>query len=151
MPKKKVIVDTSCLIALDNIKIIDILCALYKEVVITEGVLKEFGEINLECVKVKNIKEPLLKLFEKRLNLGIGESEVITFAFRNNYTAIIDDITARNIAIDLGIKVTGTLGVLIKAEKLDLIESAYIKAKELKSKGFYLPDKLLKQIKRTKK
>ncbi len=151
MLKKKVIVDTSCLIALDNLKIIDVLCDLYEEVLITQGVLKEFGKINLGCVKVKKVREPLLKLLERKLNLGVGEAEVITFAFSNNYTAVIDDIMARNVARDLGIKLTGTIGILIKAEESNLIESAYIKAKELKDKGFYLPEKLLKQLKRIKK
>lgn len=151
MPKNKVIVDTSCLIALESLKLINILCDLYQEVIITQGVLKEFGKIDLKCTKVKKVKEPLLKLLEQRLNLGIGESEIITFAFRNKYTAVIDDLTARNVAKELEIKVTGTIGILLKAEKKGLIKSAYDKAVELRGKGFYLPDKLISQIKSFKK
>jgi len=150
MPKVKVIVDTSCLIALENLGIVDILCDLYKEVIITQGVLKEFGKIDLKCAKVKKVKGPLLKLLEQRLNLGTGESEVITFAFRNNYTAIIDDLTARNVAKELEIKVTGTIGVLLKAEKTKLIKSVYDKAIELSDKGFYLPETLISKIKHFK-
>jgi len=150
MPKDKVIVDTSCLIALENLGIVYILCDLYQEVIITQGVLDEFGKIKLKCVKVRKVKEPILKLFEQRLNLGKGEAEVITFAFRNKYTAIIDDLTARNVAKELGIKVTGTIGILLKAERAGLVKSAYEKATELKKKGFYLPDALLAKIKRFK-
>jgi len=151
MPKDKVIVDTSCLIALENLGLVNILCDLYQEVIITQGVLKEFGKIDLKCTKVKKVKEPLLKLLKQRLNLGVGESEVITFAFRNKYTAIIDDLTARNVAKELEVKVTGRIGILLKAEKAGLIKSAYNKVVELKNKGFYLPDTLISQIKRFKK
>lgn len=151
MPKGKVVVDTSCLIALENLGIVNILCDLYQEVVITEGVLKEFGEINLKCTKIEKVKENILKLLEKRLNLGVGEAEVITFAFKNKYTAIIDDLIARNVARELGIKTTGTIGILLRAEREKLIGSAYEKAMELKGKGFYLPDALLNQIKHFKK
>jgi len=148
MRKKKVVVDTSCLIALDNIGVMEILCKLYKEVVVPEAVLNEFGEINLGCVKIKRIRKPLLKFLGHRLNLGRGESEVIIFAFQNKYCAIIDDMKARNVAKELGIKITGTIGLLLAAEKLGVIDSAYKKVLELRKKGFYLPDKLLREIKR---
>lgn len=150
MRKKKIVVDTSYLIALENIGVIEILCKLYKEVFIPQGVLKEFGKLNLKCAKAASVKEPLLNLFEHRLNLGRGESEVITFAFRYKYLAAIDDKKARNIAKELRIKIIGTIGLLICAENSGLIESVYKKALELRKKGFYLPDKLLKQIKDNK-
>lgn len=62
--------------------------------------------------------------------------------------AMIDDLKARKVAETLGLKVTGTIGVLLKAEKLGFIESAYKKAKELKKKGFYVSDELLDDISR---
>jgi predicted nucleic acid-binding protein len=147
MRKKKIVIDTSCLIALESIRIIEILCKLYKDVFIPRGVIKEFGEVKLKCIKVVKIKEPLLNLFEQTLNLGEGESEVITYAFRNKYSALIDDKKARNVAKQIGVKITGTLGFLVKAEKAGLIKSAYNKALELRKSGFYVQDKLLRQIK----
>lgn len=50
----------------------------------------------------------------------------------------------------MGLKITGTIGVLIKAEKLGLIENAYNKVKELREKGFYVSDELLEDISRFK-
>ncbi len=146
MHKDKVIIDTSCLIALEKIGIIEILCKLYNEIIIPEGVLKEYGEIHLDCIKIEKVKEPLADLFKHQLNLGIGEAEVISLAFKSKYTAIIDDMKARNVAKELKIKITGTIGILINAEKSGIIKSAYKKAIELRKKGFYLPDGLLKQI-----
>ncbi|MCK4525784.1 DUF3368 domain-containing protein [candidate division WOR-3 bacterium] len=150
MPEKKVVVDTSCLIALESIGIIKILCELYKEVVIPDSVLKEFGKLTLKCIKLKKVEEPLLNLLGHKLNLGRGEAEVTTFAFRNKeYLPVIDDMKARNIAKELGLKITGTVGLLARAERKGIISSAYKESLKLRKKGFYLPDKLLKQIKKS--
>lgn len=61
---------------------------------------------------------------------------------------MVDDLKARKIAKDMGLKITGTIGFLLKAQKLGLIESAYRKAKELKDKGFYISESLLNEIKK---
>ncbi len=82
----------------------------------------------------------------KDLNLGKGESEVIALAFETNLKALIDDLKARKIAEDLGLSISGSIGVLLKAEKLGLITNAYEKVKELKDKGFYISDELLAEI-----
>jgi len=59
---------------------------------------------------------------------------------------IIDDLRHRKIAETLGLNITGTTGILLKAGKLGLIESAYAKERELKDKGFYVSDELLDGI-----
>lgn len=64
---------------------------------------------------------------------------------------ILDDLKARKVAKTLGINFTGTIGILLKAEKLGLIESSYISAKELKNKGFYVSDELLNDVFKFKK
>ena len=63
---------------------------------------------------------------------------------------IIDDLKARKVAETLELNVTGTIGILIKAEKLGLIDSAHDKAKELRDKGFYVSDQLLDDISKLK-
>jgi len=145
MPKIAV-VNTSCLIALSNIEMIDILCKLYEKVLIPAGVLREFGEIALDCSKIETVDNPLVSLFANQLNLGRGESEVITLAFTTENLAIIDDQRARGIAKTMGLKITGTIGLLLKSEQMKFIESAYEKVIELKNKGFYVSDALLKEL-----
>ncbi len=71
-------------------------------------------------------------------------------ANQSGLKVIIDDSKARRIAENMGLKITGTIGVLIKAEKLGLIENAYNKVKELREKGFYVSDELLEDISRFK-
>ncbi|MCR4343074.1 MAG: DUF3368 domain-containing protein [Patescibacteria group bacterium] len=145
MPEKA-IVDTSSLIALDKIKLLNILCKIYTEVILPEAVVKEFGHPDIECYFVKKVESPLIKLLINDLNLGKGESEVLALANGTNMKTILDDLKARKIAETLGINFTGTIGILLKAEKLGLIESSYNSAQELKSKGFYVSDELLNNI-----
>jgi predicted nucleic acid-binding protein len=52
----------------------------------------------------------------------------------------------RKVAEKLGLKVTGTIGILLKAENSRLINSAYEKAKELRDKGFYVSDELINDL-----
>jgi predicted nucleic acid-binding protein len=94
------------------------------------------------------VKNPLVRLLISELNLGKGEAEVIALASETGIKTIIDDLKARQVAEKLGIKVTGTIGILIKAEKARLINNAYEKAKELREKGFYVSDELLDEIKK---
>jgi predicted nucleic acid-binding protein len=146
-----IIADTSSLIALERINLQQILCKIYKEVVISESVIKEFGNLSLPCLSIRKVESNLLKLLITDLNLGKGEADVIALSSQTGLKVIIDDSKARRVAENMGLKVTGTIGVLIKAEKLGLIENAYNKAKELREKGFYVSDELLEDISKFKK
>ncbi len=145
MPEK-IIIDTSVLIALDKLNLQSLLCKVYSEVWIPEAVKKEFGEITLPCVIIKETKSHLIQLLGKDLNLGNGEAGVISLAHENNMKALIDDQKARKIALNLEIRVSGTIGFLIKAYQLNLINSAYENAYKLYKMGFYISDQLLDEI-----
>jgi len=84
------------------------------------------------------------------LNLGRGESEVIALAYETKKKALIDDLKSRKVAEDLGLFVSGSIGVLLKAKKLGIIDSAFKKTQELKDKGFYVSDVLLARISKFK-
>lgn len=56
-------------------------------------------------------------------DLGPGETEVIMLAMESSdCVVILDDALARKTAEQLGIKVTGTLGVLLDAKRAGLID-----------------------------
>jgi len=141
-----VIVDTSVLIALEKIDLLDILCKIYSEIILPQAVINEFGTPSLQCYTIREIKSPLVKLLVSELNVGSGEAEVIALASETGIKTIIDDMKARQIAEKLGVKVTGTIGVLLKAENSGLINNAYDKARELRDKGFYVSDELLDKL-----
>ncbi len=150
MPEKA-IADTSALIALEKINLLDLLCKIYSKIILPEAVINEFGTPSIGCYSVEKIKSPLVRLLVSDLNLGKGESEVLALASETGLRIIIDDLKARKVAEKLGLNVTGTIGILLKAEKMRLVESAYDKAKELKAKGFYVSDELLNDILKFKK
>lgn len=146
-----IVVDTSSLIALEKISLLPILCKIYKEVIIPESVIKEFGNLSLPCLSIRKVEVDLIKLLTADLNLGKGEAEVIALASQTGLKVAIDDLKARRVAENMGLKVTGTIGVLVKAERAGLIRSAYDKVKELRDRGFYVAEELLEDISRFKK
>jgi len=150
MPEPMV-VDTSSLIALERINLLQILCKIYKEVVIPESVIKEFGNLSLPCLSIRKVETRLIKLLTTDLNLGKGEADVIALASQTGLKVVIDDLKARRVAENMGLKVTGTIGVLVKAERAGLIRSAYDKVKELRDRGFYVAEELLEDISGFKK
>ncbi len=142
-----IVIDTSALIALEKLGLLSLLCNIYTEVIVPESVIKEFGDISLPCISVKKVESNLVKLLVTDLNLGEGEAEAIALANESELRLMIDEVKARRIAEDMGLKITGTIGFLIKAQKFGLIKSAYEKVKELKEKGFYIADNLIEEIK----
>ena len=147
MPEQAII-DTSVLIALERINMLDILCKIYSHIILPEAVVSEFGPLLIECYSSEKVKSPMVGLLVLDLNLGRGEAESIALASETGLRLVLDDLKARKIAENLGLKITGTIGILLKAESLALIDSAYDKAKELRDKGFYISDQLLNSLSR---
>ena len=92
-----------------------------------------------------------MKLLITDLNLGKGEADVIALASQTGLKVVVDDSKARKVAENMGLEITGTIGVLMKAEKLGLIGSAHDKVRELREEGFYVSEELLEGISRFKK
>jgi hypothetical protein len=145
-----VIVDTSVLIALEKIDLLQILCKIYKKIILPEAVVREFGNVNFECYSVKKVESRLINVLMQDLNFGKGESEVIALAYETNFKVLIDDLKARKVAENLGLSISGSIGVLLKAEKLGIIDSALKKTQELKEMGFYVSNELLSEIAKRK-
>lgn len=142
------IVDTSCLIALEKLQLVGLHCKLYNKVILPEAVINEFGkDLDLNCIEVIKVESSLKNLLREDLNLGSGESEVIAYAHENKVRVIIDDLKARKVAEKLGLRVTGTIGILCKAQKKDLIVLAYDEVLRLKQQGFRVSDEILFKLK----
>ena len=116
-----------------------------------EAVVSEFGPPSIDCYSPEKVKSPMVRLLVLDLNPGRGEAESIALASEIGLRLVLDDLKARKVAENLDLKITGTIGVLLKAESLALIDSAYDKAKELKDKGFYISDQLLDDLSRYRK
>ena len=147
---EQAIVDTSVLIALEKIGTVNILCQIYSSIFLPEAVISEFGPPPIDCYLVEKVNSPMVRLLTRDLNLGKGEAESIALASERGLTLVLDDLKARKIAETLDLRITGTIGVLLKAENMTFIESAYDKTIELRDKGFYVSDKLLKDLSKFK-
>jgi predicted nucleic acid-binding protein len=64
---------------------------------------------------------------------------------------VLDDIKARNIARSLGIRITGTLGIILKAKEKNLIPSVKIVLSEMEKASFRISEDIKKEILRIAK
>ncbi|MGH8653782.1 MAG: DUF3368 domain-containing protein [Gammaproteobacteria bacterium] len=79
-------------------------------------------------------------------DLGRGESQVIAIALRNKgAVAVLDDLQARRCASSVGLRVFGTLGVLLRAKRAGFILAARPLMIELVNSGMYLHPDLMAQ------
>ena len=82
------------------------------------------------------------RLFEAlSLSLGVGESACIAIASQRNFVFASDDRAARKEAALCGVRLTGTLGILVKAVRVREIElrKANSILKKMVEFGFYAP------------
>lgn len=150
MPKN-IIADTSCLVLLEKINELDILHELYKEIIITPEVANEFGSELPEWIEVHSVED---QKYQKLLGLTVdpGEASAIALAVELGGLVILDDQKARKLAFELGIDVTGTLGILIDATQRNYISSFGKVLDRIKRTNFYISDDLEKiLIERAKK
>ena len=122
MPKV-IISDTSCLIILSKIGELDLLRQLYKTVTITQDILLEYGENMPDWIEVQQVKDNYRQqLLEMQIDKG--EASAIALALETvDNIVILDDWKARKVAERIGLSVTGTLGVIIKAKNAGIIIS----------------------------
>jgi len=141
-----IIADTSCLILLQKINELSILEKLYTSVSITPQIAEEYGTtlpdwIRIEIPGDRNYQEIL------ETSLDPGEASAIALALENkNSLLIIDDLKGRRIAVKLGLKITGSLGVLISAKKSGQLKSIKPIIEKIRASDFRISAKLEEAI-----
>jgi len=132
--KQAVITNAGPLIALGKLNRLDLLAALYPEVIMPYAVYEEVvvkglmrGAPDASAVRlfwqqqgwpVMEVPREVLSSFAPSVILGPGESEVIALAQTfDNPLVLIDDELARSEARRLKLRVRGTLGILASAYK----------------------------------
>lgn len=153
----KVVCNSSPLIHLAKVGKLELLRDFFIEILIPEAVYRECvieGKNredakrieNAAWIRVAHIKNIDLK---KALNtvLDEGESEAIVLALQESADLILlDDYEARELARTYELKITGTVGLLIKAKHEGEISSIGEMLNELRRTGFWLSDDLYAKI-----
>lgn len=143
----KVIVDTSVLIAFEKLELLDLLCSVYEQIQLPLAVHKEYSSDTMPCFVIAEAPNGFSKLLEEDAKLGRGESEAIALAYTSGSTLLLDDLKARKTARTLGCSISGTIGVLVKMERMGLILNAYDEIMKLRNMGFRIADNVLTQLK----
>ena len=120
---KTIISDTSCLILLDKIGELEILNKLFGTIITTQEVLEEFGQ---ELPTWFEIKQPADKNYQAIIEASVdkGEASAIALAIElDDCLLIIDDLKGRKFALQLGLTIIGTIGIIIDAKLTGLIPS----------------------------
>lgn len=130
---RAVISDASCFIILAEIGALDLLFEAYGEVTTTPTIVAEVRISLPEWVKVQGP----IHIPEFPASIDPGEASAIALALEiKDCILIIDEKTARNHAIRLGLEVTGTLGVIVKAKLEGAVPSIRPYVEAIKLRGF---------------
>jgi len=153
MPIKRVVIDASPLIILFRGHLEGLLPGLFSEICVPVAVWSEAtgggysdesvsGLINAEWAK--KVKIIGISPSVAAWDLGIGESEVLSFAAEHpGFRAMVDDKAARRCAKTLGIQTLGTGGMLVLAKRRGLIESVAAELDKLRTGGLWMSDELV--------
>lgn len=152
---RKIVSNTTPIISLLKIGELSILKDLYQRIIVPKEVFNEIENGNnksyyinlleIDWIEIKEIKDE--KSLSYFLDLDKGEAETIILANEINADlVIIDEKLGRYHAIHANLKVTGTLGILLKAKKQGKIKSVKNLLSELKDKGIWLNDKLVERV-----
>lgn len=146
----RVIVNTSPLIALNQIGRLELLRQLYGAIIRPQAVYDElmggldqheYSDSILSADWI--ITEPDPEGMALRKELGAGETAAIILAHKTNADLLIlDDLQARLVATGMGLRITGTLGVLLAAKQQNLILDLEQAIKDLQTAGFHIAREL---------
>lgn len=141
-----IIADTSCLILLDKIGELHLLNSLYGSIIITNAVASEFGSVLPDWF---NIIEPTDKNYQSIIEASLdkGEASAIALALElKDALLIIDELKGRKFALQLGINITGTIGIILEAKSAGIIKTVRPLLSKIKKTNFRISEELEKQI-----
>lgn len=151
----KIVSNTTPIISLLKIGKLKILRDLYQEVFIPLEVFNEieagkykeyYADLSrIEWIKIGKIRD--VKSLSYFLDLDKGEAEAIVLANEMDADLIIlDESLGRFHAKHAGLKITGTIGILLKAKQLGIIQEIKPLLYELKAKNVWINESLIEDI-----
>jgi len=151
-----VITNTSPFLYLYRIGVLDWLPRLFGEIWIPSAVVFELKEGQQRGYDVPDPGDyTWLQVVDPRampsewltLDLGAGEREAMALALENpNRVILLDDALARRIAQAAGLKVWGTLKVLLEAKSQGLTENIEPLVNRLQDAGLWISDEIRQRV-----
>ncbi len=143
---KVVISDTCTLIIFQKIEEFDLLNKVYGDLLTTPEIAEEYGEKLPHWIKIEAASD---KKYQEFVETQVDRGEASAIALAKEYEdvlLILDDLRARKLANRLNLKVTGALGIIVKAKQKGLVE----KVKPLLDKplltNFRVSEKIIEEI-----
>ena len=148
----KVVSNTTPIISLLKIGKLEILKDLYDEIYIPQEVFNEIEAgkhkkyylnlLTFEWIKIEQIQDRKSIAYFLDLDKGQAEAIVLTTEIEADLI-LLDESPGRIHAKHAGLRVTGTIGILVKAKKQGLISELKPLILELKEKGVWLSESFI--------
>lgn len=149
--------NTTPIIALSSIQRLDLLPHLFGHIHLVQEVVDECevgGTITVPSLRdydwLTIIASTPVQSSSLLLELDKGEKHTLDMAQKHQADwVLIDEKIGRNMAEYLGLKVTGTLGILLKAKQQGLIPSFLDKVQNMQANGIYYHTALIHKLAQT--
>lgn len=143
-----VVADSSALIIYERINRLDILQSVYDTLIVPPAVVREV--FHTHALPDWIHEQRLTAMVASRIvaaRLGDGEREAIALALELNASLLLlDDLPARHLAQELGIKILGSAGVLVTAKEKGVIELVGPLLREMQEYDFRVSQKVVTGI-----
>jgi predicted nucleic acid-binding protein len=150
------VADTSFLIALQWLELLETLGQVHTRVLVPERVWDEFAEGASEAelaaaARIWVIQRTQVSNATLAAAIGTaaegGEAEVIALALESGIILVLmDDYRGRKVAQRLGLKTRGILGHLLLLKRLGSIEAVRGYLEKLKERGFFLSEQIIREV-----
>jgi uncharacterized protein len=145
-----VVSDTTALSNLLHIGKLTLLKDLFGQVLVPKAVLYELAAVAGFSKQVTQADyiievqcEYILNPLQHNEGLDVGEKEAISYAVDNAADLlIIDELNGRKVAVELGLQIIGTIGILVAAKRKKLIETIKQYLDDLRNNGFWISEKI---------
>ena len=146
-----VIGDSSALVTLAVVNQLELLEKLYDNLYIPQAVFDEVTQIGKpQSNKLRQFLQGKVKQVDltlTHLGLGLGELEAITLYKKLDADVLlIDDNRAKKYASLNGVKVIGSLGILVKAKEQGHVEKVKPFLDEIQKSEVYISQKLIEKV-----
>jgi predicted nucleic acid-binding protein len=151
-----VVSDAGPLIALAKANLLPILSALFQEVWIPPEVYREMlAKSSPECDWLRQALGGLIQVaphsplppevVTATIGLDEGERHAIAFALHSGLLLVMDDLQARHACRRFGLRVTGTVGVLLRAKQEGLLVCVRPVLDLMQGQGYWFSKSLIEQ------